>query len=291
MDNELYSYSPLIARPAMTLPDGNRLALYVVVAIEHYLFDRPGMSIAPHAASFQPDPINYGWRDYGPRVGVWRLVDLFDRHNIPITAVVNSDACTFFPEIIAEGRKRDWAWIAHGKNNNTIHQNIGRDDERALLEEITDRIEKSAGQRPRGWIGPILTETFDTPQLLADLGYDHVLDWGGADDQPFLLDSVSPPVACLPYALELNDATLFVGRNLSGPDFEQSLIDQFEVLYREGSQSARVMCISLHPWIAGQPFRFKYLERAVAHIASHDDVWLATSNQIADWYLHESLAS
>jgi allantoinase len=288
MDNTLYSFSALPTRPPLRLPEGKRLAVYVVVAVERYSFDAPGMSIAPHAAHFKPDPINYGWRDYGPRVGIWRLMDLFERYGVPVTAALNSDACAAFPEIISEGNKRAWSWVTHGTRNNNVHQNMGADEESALLREITETITTATGQRPRGWIGPILSETFDTPRLLHGLGYDHVLDWGAADDQPFLLDQGGNSLVSVPYALELNDATLFVGRNFPGRDYEEALVDQFEVLYREGAGDARVMNISLHPWITGQAFRMKYLENAIAHIAGHEDIWWTTSDAITDWYLGET---
>ena len=289
MDNTLYSFSALPNRPRLELPDGKRLALYVVIAVERYSFDAPGMSIAPHAAHFKPDPINYGWRDYGPRVGIWRLMDLFERFDVPVTAALNSDACEAFPDVISEGNKRNWRWVAHGTRNNNVHQNMDPQEELALLETITETITAATGQRPRGWIGPILSETFDTPRLLKELGYDHVLDWGAADDQPFFLDQGEGSLVSVPYALELNDATLFVGRNFPARDYEQALIDQFEVLYREGQADARVMNISLHPWIAGQSFRIQYLENVISHITGHDDVWLTTSDAITDWYAgHEA---
>jgi peptidoglycan/xylan/chitin deacetylase (PgdA/CDA1 family) len=287
-DNPVYAYSALPRRPVLRLPDGHRMALYVVVAVEHYLFDQPGMSIAPHSAHFVPDPLNYSWRDYGPRVGVWRIAEILERHGVPATAVLNSDACRFYPEILEEGSRNGWSWVAHGKNNNLVHQDMDKERELEVLTEITETIAKTTGQTPRGWIGPVLSETMNTPALLAELGYTHILDWGPADDQPFMLTSpAETPLVTLPYALELNDATLFVGRNLPGPEFERALIDQFETLYRESAHSARVMNIALHPWIAGQSFRTQYLERAISHIAQHEDVWLATSDQIAEWYIDE----
>ena len=282
--NQLYDFSALPRRRPLRLPNDARVAFWAGVAVEHYAVDRPGMSIAPHSASFVPDPMNFGWRDYGLRVGIWRLADMFARFGVPVSALLNSDACRLYPEVIDEGRQRGWAWVAHGHNNNTIHQGLAVDDERELLREMTDTIRGSTGQQPRGWIGPVLTETYETPRLLRELGYTYVLDWC-SDDQPFPLNVTPGPMISVPYSIELNDATLFVGRNMSGVDFERALIDQFDVLYEEASESARVMAVGLHPWIVGQPFRFKYLERAIEHIARRDGVWLATSDQIADWYL------
>jgi allantoinase len=284
VDNLLYSYSPMVRRPHLELPGGARVAFWVGLAIERYLVDKPGMSIGPHTASFKPDPLNFGWRDYGLRVGVWRMVELFERYSVPVTALLNSDVCTVYPEVIEEGVNRDWAWVAHGKNNNAIHQNISREEERAVLAEMTETIKKATGKQPTGWIGPVLTETFDTPELLQGLGYTYLLDWC-SDDQPFPLNVPSGRMISVPYLLELNDATVFVGKNLPGADWEQALRDHFDVLYKEGVESARVMGLGLHPWIVGQPFRMKYLENAIAYITQHDDVWLTTSDDIADWYM------
>jgi len=284
VNNELYGFSALPRRPRLELPNGARVALWVGLAVEHYAVDRPGMSIAPHAASFVPDPLNAGWRDYGLRVGIWRLADMFERHGLPVTALLNSDVCAAYPEVIEEGVRRGWAWVAHGHNNNRIHQGMSVDEERAALREMHETIRDATGREPRGWIGPVLTETFETPRLLRELGYTYLLDWC-SDDQPFPLNVPGGPMISVPYSIELNDATMYLGRNLPGPDFEEAIVDQFEVLYEEGAESARVMAIGLHPFIVGQPFRFKYLERAIARIAGRDDVWFTTSDAIADWYL------
>src|SRR5918911_1527733 len=239
MDNQLYDYSAIVDRPRLTLPGGARVAFWIGLNIEHYEVDKPSTSIFAGTAALQPDPLNYGWRDYGPRVGIWRMIDALDKYDLPASV---------------------------------------------LLTEVVRTIEQGTGSRPKGWLGPALTETFNTPELLAELGLTYVLDWC-SDDQPFPLNVQAGRMISVPYSIEMNDVSLVVGKSLSGADFAQMVMDQFDVLYAEGAHSARVMCLALHPFIVNQPFRHKYLERALEYIVGHTGVWRATSDDIAEWYL------
>jgi len=283
MDNELYPYSPIIDRPPLRWPDGKRLAFYVGLNVEHYEVDKPSTSITTATAGLVPDPLNYGWRDYGPRVGIWRMMESLDRFGLRASVLLNSDVCDRYPQIIDAGRERNWAWLAHGRNNSTVHAPLARDDEAQLLDDMMKRIERSTGTRPRGWMGPALNASFNTPELLADLGVDYILDWC-ADDQPFPMRVPNGRMIGVPYSIEVNDITVFVGHSCTGPEFEQMLRDQFDRLYAESSASGRVMAIAVHPFVVGQPFRIKYLEQALDYIVGHDDVWLPTTDEIADWY-------
>jgi len=283
LDNQLYAYSPIIERPPLALPNGARVAFWVGVNIEHYEVDKPSTSIFGGTAALQPDPLNYGWRDYGPRVGIWRMMDLLDKHRMRASVLLNSDVCDRYPQIMREGSKRGWAWLAHGKNNSIFEANMSSDEERAYLTNVIETIKKATSAQPRGWLGPALTETFNTPEILAELGLTYLLDWC-SDDQPFPLNVKAGRMISVPYSIEMNDVSLFVGKSLSGQDFAQMVMDQFDVLYEEGARSARVMCLALHPFIVNQPFRHKYLDKALEYIASHEGVWLTTSDEIADWY-------
>lgn len=286
MENTLYDYSPITQRPAIRWPNGARVAFYVGLNVEHFNIDRPATSINDATAALVPDPLNYGWRDYGPRVAIWRLTDIFDRHGIRPSVLLNSDVCAQYPQIIEAGNARDWAWLAHGKNNSTLQADV--DDERAYLAEVVETIEKATGHRPRGWLGPALTETFQTPSLLADLGLNYVLDWT-SDDQPYRLNV--PGMLSVPYSLELNDLGIFTMHGTNGADFVQMLTDQFDQLYSESADSGRVMALALHPFVTGQAFRAKYFDQALAYIAGHEGVWLTTSDEIAEHYLAQSSES
>jgi len=273
--DSLYNYSPITERPALDWPGGKRVAFYVGLNIEHFLPDEPSTSIWP--IDVKPDALNHGWREYGARVGIWRIIDILDRHGVRASALVNSMVAEHNPQIIKAGTERDWAWLAHGQTNSILHTGYVPDEERRILTDITTTIETATGKRPKGWMGPALTETHNTPELLAELGYQYVLDWTN-DDQPYRLNV--PGMLSVPYTLELNDLGLFL-RGLSGPDFLQMVKDQYDVLREE---RGRVMALALHPFVIGQPFRAKYLNLALEYIAAQSDVWLTTSDDIAAHY-------
>jgi allantoinase len=281
MDNRLYEYSPITARPKLNWPNGARVAFYVGLNIEHYEVDKPSTSIFGGTAMLVPDPLNYGWRDYAVRVGIWRMIDALDAHKMRASVLLNSDCCAHYPQIIEAGRERNWVWLAHGKNNSIFQTGMSVDDERKYLKEIVATVSKATGHQIRGWLGPALTETFETPGLLKELGLTYILDWC-ADDQPFPL--TVPGMMSVPYSIELNDISLFVGKSLSGEAFYQTVVDQFDQLYKDGEQTGRVMALCLHPFVVNQPFRQKYLEKALDYIARHDGVWLTTSDDIAAHY-------
>jgi peptidoglycan/xylan/chitin deacetylase (PgdA/CDA1 family) len=284
VDNQLYDYSPIVSRPKIEWPEGKRLAFWVGLNVEHYQVDKPSTSLFPGTAMLVPDPLNYGWRDYGPRVGIWRMIEAFDRFGLRASAMVNSDVCRVHPQIIEEGTKRGWAWVAHGRDNSTFEAGMSPDEERAYLTDVVETIEAATGTRPKGWLGPALTETPQTPEILAELGLTYVCDWC-CDDQPFALSVKAGPMMSVPYSIEVNDIPLFVGKSLSGEDFYRTVVDQFDVLYEEAGRSGRVMSLGLHPFVIGQPFRHPYLVRALEYILGHDGVWATTSDEIADWYL------
>jgi len=229
----------------------------------------------------QPDPLNYGWRDYALRVGIWRMMEALDAHKMRASVLLNADCCKHYPQVIEAGKQRKWAWLAHGKNNSIFHTGMDVDTERKVLKDIVETISKGTGQAVKGWLGPALTETFETPRLLKELGLTYVLDWC-ADDQPFALNV--PGMMSVPYGIELNDISMFVSMGMTGEAFYQAVVDQFDRLYKDGEKTGRVMALCLHPFIINQPFRQKYLEKALAYIAGHDAVWLTTSDDIASHY-------
>jgi allantoinase len=283
MENNLYRYWPIVRRPRLELPNGARVAFWVGLNIEHFLLDKPSTSITPVTASLVPDPLNYGWRDYGPRVGVWRVMDVLDRVGMRASVLLNSDVCQYYPEIVEEGNQRKWAWLAHGKNNSTLQSNMSPEEERSYLADVVGTIKQSTGQQPRGWLGPALSETFETPNILAELGVNYTCDWCN-DDQPYPMQVRQGRMISLPYSIEVNDIPVALDRGLPAEQFTQMIKDQFDQLYADAERGGRIMAVALHPFIIGQPFRAKYLEQALSYVAGHDKVWIATSDEIADWY-------
>lgn len=287
--DHFYEYWPIIDRPDIEWPGGKRLAVYIGLNIEHYETGKASVGILDKAAGRDPDPLNEGWRDYGNRVGLWRIAEMLDRFGIRPTVLLNSDVCKYYPRIIEEGNRRNWSWVAHGRNSSMFVGNkipqMRMDEERNYLHDVLSTIHMSTGKACKGWLGPLgLSETYDTVDLLADEGITYVLDWVN-DDQPYPLKTFHGEIISVPYSLEVNDLPLFLNHGLTGPEFGQMILDQFEVLYRESRNIARVMPIGIHPFVTGQPFRYKYLEQALAHIAKQKDVWITTSDEIAAWYM------
>lgn len=274
----LFDYSPITERPRLTWPDGKRVAFYVGLNIEHFLPDLPSTSIWP--IDLAPDPLNHGWRDYGARVGIWRTMEILDRYGVRASVLLNSMVAEHNPQIIRAGVERNWVWLAHGTTNSNLHTGLELNEERKILTEIVDTIETATGRRPQGWMGPGLTETHNTPALLAELGLSYVLDWTN-DDQPYRLNV--PGMISVPYTVELNDLLIFP-RGITGSEFVQMIKDQYDVLRAESEHSGRVMPLALHPFVIGQAFRAKYLDEALGFLASQPDIWLTTSDEIAAHY-------
>ncbi len=280
-DITLFDYSPITDRAPIHWPDGKRVAFYVGLNIEHFYVDLPGTATYEGTTALTPDALNYGWRDYGPRVGIWRMIESLDRYGIRASALLNSDVGRRYPQIIAAGRERGWAWLAHGSSNSHLHTGMPVEQERIALRDIVTDIEKYTGQRPRGWMGPGLTETFETPRLLSELGVDYVLDWTN-DDQPYPL--TVPGMLSVPYSVELNDIGIFVTKGLTGPDFVRMVKDQVDQLYEDSAGSGRVVPLALHPFVTGQAFRRRYLDEALDYVTNHPGVWVTTSDEIAEHY-------
>ncbi|OBA92129.1 polysaccharide deacetylase [Mycolicibacterium fortuitum] len=272
-----FTYSPITERAPIHWPGGARVAVYIGLNIEHFLADRPSTSIWPGTADLRPDALNYGWRDYGARVGIWRTIEALDRHGIRPSVLLNSAVIEHHPQIVTAGVERDWVWLAHGQTNSILHTGFTVDQERRILAEITGDIADATGRRPLGWMGPGLTETTHTPELLAELGFRYVLDWTN-DDQPYPL--TVPGMLSVPYSVELNDLLIF-GKGYTGGEFVQMVIDQYEQLRADSATSGRVLALALHPFVIGQPFRRKYLEQVLKYLAAQPDAWLTTTDEIA----------
>ncbi|NOP96899.1 polysaccharide deacetylase family protein [Mycolicibacterium fortuitum] len=272
-----FTYSPITERAPIRWPGGARVAVYIGLNIEHFLADRPSTSIWPGTADLRPDALNYGWRDYGARVGIWRTIEALDRHGIRPSVLLNSAVIEHHPQIVTAGVERDWVWLAHGQTNSILHTGFTVDQERRILAEITGDIADATGRRPLGWMGPGLTETTHTPELLAELGFRYVLDWTN-DDQPYPL--TVPGMLSVPYSVELNDLLIF-GKGYTGGEFVQMVIDQYEQLRADSATSGRVLALALHPFVIGQPFRHKYLEQVLKYLAAQPDAWLTTTDEIA----------
>jgi peptidoglycan/xylan/chitin deacetylase (PgdA/CDA1 family) len=284
MEHGRFAYSPIARRAPLKMPGGARIAVWITPNVEHFHFDKPALSLTPMTAALRPDVLNYAWRDYGARVGIWRLIDIFAKHRIPATAALNAECCDRYPEIIEAGNKLGWEWMAHGQSNSLLMTGLAEAEERKLIASVLDTIAAGTGQRPRGWLSPALTETQNTPDLLAEAGVAYVADWCN-DELPYRMRTRAGMLVAMPYTLEIGDIPIFLEQGGSGEDFHRAVVDQFDFLWEEGAKQPRVMSLALHPFLIGHPFRAKHLDRALAHMRARDGVWFAHGSDILDWYL------
>ncbi len=283
-----YPHSNICDRPDFSWPDGARLAVYLGVNLECFSFGSGlGAQLCPGGT---PDVLNHGWRDYGNRVGVWRMLELFDRVNYPCTVLCNSLMYEDAPGVIDAFRKRGDDIIAHGRTNAERQDTLDEADERALINDATDTLRNREGKHPKGWLGPWIAENYHTPDLLEEAGYEYVLDWSH-DDQPTWLKTRNGQILSVPYPQELNDIPQIVGRKLESPAFRDIITDSFDVMLEESDRHPLVMGIALHPYIMGYPHRLKSLEQALLHITEHSDerVWIGTASAINDHYRNLNL--
>jgi allantoinase len=275
-----YAYSSIARRPAFEWPGARRLAVYVALNLEHYAF---GEGLAEELVPGMPPPdvLNFSWRDYGNRVGAWRLARLFEELQLPVTVLVNSALYDHCPELVAAFRGRGDEVAAHGRTNSERQSDLDEAGERALIDEATQTIARHEGGRPRGWLGPWIAETAVTPDLLQEAGYEYLLDWC-ADDQPIWLSTRSGRILAGPYPQELNDSSAIIGRRVGADAFADMIVDQFDEMREQAAGESLVMGIALHSYIVGQPFRLRHLRRALRHVvAGRSGVWLTTAGGIA----------
>lgn len=282
-EHDRFDYSPIVDRKPLQWPNGARVAVWVIPNIEHFLFDRPSTSITQVTTRLVPDVLNYSWRDYGVRVGIWRLMEVMERYGVKGTVALNSDVCSKYPRIIEAGKQLGWEWMGHGDNNSTLINQQSESEERELISGVVKTIKNSTGRQPRGWLSPALSESHRTLDILAENGIEYVGNWVN-DEQPYPMRVKSGTMISIPYSIEINDIPAFLDVGLTAEGFGQMIKDQFDVLYEEGAKSGRVMSICLHPFLIGHPFRSKHFANALEHITSRQDAWVTTGGEIVDWY-------
>jgi allantoinase len=276
-----YPFSPIIQRQEYTWPGQKRLACYIALNLEHYAFGE-GLREELVAGGHEPDVLNYSWRDYGNRVAVWRLKALFDALDLPVTLLVNAEAYAHNPGLIDAFRGRGDEIAAHGRTNSEAQGLLDEAGEAVLIAEGTATIARHEGKPPAGWLGPWLSESKVTPDLLHEAGYRYLMDWC-MDDQPIWLKTRAGRILSVPYPQELNDSAAIVGRRVGAAEFAEMIIDQFDEMLEQSTEQPLVFGLALHPYVIGQPFRLRHLRRALAHIAGkREHLWITTAGAIAD---------
>lgn len=283
-DHGRYGFSAIDERPDFSWPEGRRLAVYLGLNLECFEFGEGlGAELAPGGP--QPDVLNYAWRDYGNRVGAPRLREMLDRLGLPATVLVNSALYDAAPGLVERFSERGDEIAGHGRTNAERQGVLPESEERALVEEATAILTAKEGRAPKGWLGPWISQSRVTPDLLAEAGYEYLLDWCH-DDQPVWMETRAGRILSVPYPQELNDIPQIVGRRQEGEGFARMIRDAFDVLREESIRRPLVMGIALHGYLMGQPHRLGHLESALRYLQAQADerVWFTTAGAINDHF-------
>ena len=287
MDHGQYAWSPIVTREPLTWPKGARIAVAFVVSLGHYEADPPPEAFDPptHRSPLRvmppPDYPTVTHREYGHRVGIFRLFELFDAHAIRATAAVDALTAQRYPQLVTDCVRRNWEVIANGVGQRrAITAEMSEADERAYVRFALDAVGSAAGAVPSGWLSPEQSESTRTPALLAESGLDYLCDWAN-DDQPYLIGRADRPLVSLPLMQEISDVNLHWNRRVTVAQWAALVCQAFDTLYGEGG---RLFVLPLHPWCIGQPFRVRYLQQVLAHVGTHDGVWATTGAEIAACY-------
>jgi len=276
-------YSAIVDRRPLRLPKSARVVVWTIVNVEEWDIQGPMPRTVlppPGGATVLPDVPNFAWFEYGMRVGFWRLKAVLDKYRIKPTLAVNASVCLAYPRIAESARDAGWEFMGHGYTQKAMHL---LDDQREAIRKSVEVIGKFTGKPPVGWLGPGLTETWETLDLLAEAGFQYVADWVN-DDQPYEITTKAGPLVSLPYTVEVNDIPVMIIQHHEAEEFFRRARDQFETLYAEGAKSARVMAIAVHPYISGVPHRIKYFDRIYAYLRKKKGVLFWTGEDLLNWY-------
>ena len=283
-----FKYVALPDRPKLVWPNGARLALWLAPNIEFFGLDsnvpsKDNERIAPDKAWF-PAVRNWAVRDYGNRIGIWRIFEVMEKHGLRGTAPLNSRICDEHPRIIESAIALKWELMGHNQTNSVRCIDVHADKEREEIRQTLDRIEAATGRRPVGWLGAGTAETWNTVDHLVNENCRYVGDWTN-DEQPYVMSVAGKKLVSLPYTSDINDVTCYFNHKMQPDDYEKALKRHFDVLYRDGAKNGRVLGIPIHPFITGTPQRIDAFDNALRYMLSHAGVWCATGSEIVDWYL------
>ena len=280
-------YQPIHRRPALSLPNNARVAVWTIVNVENWSPDAPMPRTVlppPMGQPLLPDVPNWAWHEYGMRVGFWRFLDMLRNRGLKATFAVNGSACTLYREACEAAHAAGWEFMGHGFVQRPMHR---VEDQKAAIEATIAAIRALTGSPPRGWESPGLTETDTTLDLLAACGIEYVADWV-LDEQPVWLKAQTGRIASVPYTVEINDVVISAVQQQPSDEILRRGRDQFDRLWQDGATAPRVMAISIHPYLSGVPHRIKYLEALYDHILAHDGVMMWTGAEVLDWFKQQT---
>jgi len=295
-----YDYVPLPHRKPLIWPNGARVALVMTFNLETWDLTKPtkekyyagGPAVLPDVlAGDTPDFPNYTWREYGQRVGIWRLFDLFDEQGVKASCTTNAVTFERRKAMTDACLERGWELLAHNWEQGELLTDFAHEPakERDIVLRSLDQYEKFVGKRAKGWLSSSLRGTLQTADILAEHGCTFYCDLLN-DDQPYLLRTPNGPIVSTPYSNEINDFTLLTRRGHTTDEYRDVMIEELNVLYKEGAASGRIMNVGIHPHVSGRAYRIRALREFIQHAKNLPGVWFATREEIADWYLknHES---
>jgi allantoinase len=280
---ERYPYLPLHDRPLIRWPNGARVAFWVAPNIEFYELEPPsnqGRMIWPRP---NPDILSYGQRDYGNRVGVWRVLEALDRFNIRASVPLNAAMIDHLPDVVEACLRQKWELMSHGVYNTRVISQMTEDEVRELIRDSIQTISAFSGSPVRGWLAPAISTTETFLDLLPEFGITYTIDIV-PDDQPVPVFSKGGQLIAVPYSTEINDIRVMGFRGSPPSDWADMMKSAFDQLYLEGAENGMVVCMPLHPYVVGQPHRISALYDVLRHVTGHKDVWFATAREIAEWY-------
>lgn len=284
MDHDRYDWSDMFERKPVVWPDGARIALSLVTHVQHFPLDMPAKPFkAPGALSMPyPDFRYFTNRDYGNRIGIFRILRLLAARGLKGSFAVNGCLAARYPALVKAIVDDGHEVVAHGLDMGKVHHSgLEAEAEDAIIAQALDLLRKSTGQKVEGWLSPGRAQSFNTPDLLAKNGITYGLDWAN-DDLPYDMRTAHGPLLSVPLAYETDDRVVSDEYFQSEAEWAQQVKDRFDLLYRESaSHGGRVMSIPLHSWVTGMPYRIKYLDQVLDHILSHDGVWTASTAEIA----------
>jgi len=281
-------YQAIVDRPALRLPDGKRLAVWVILNVEEWRIEKPMPRTVlppPMGQPLLPDVPNWSWHEYGMRSGFWRQHKALTERDIPTTLAINGNVCTSYPRVAQAGLDAGWEFMGHGFLQGPMHR---LEDQKAAIAQAVKTISDFTGKPVRSWESPGLTETEETLDLLREAGIEYVADWV-IDDLPETIATPHGTITTVPYTVETNDITVYPLQQHRSDEFFNRGRDQFDRLYEEGAENARVMAISIHPYVTGVPHRIKYLEQLLDYVQGHEGAVFMTASEIGDWYTSEMI--
>ena len=289
MDHQHYDWSPIIKRGVLGWPENARVALCVIVNLEHMEWSQPPGSYTVTLAGGSgprpfPDYARLSHREYGHRVGIFSVLDVLDGHGIKPTVAMDVLTAENYPFLVDHCLGRGCEIIGHGISvSRMITSRMSEQEEREYIQTSVEALKRATGGAPVGWLGPEYGESTRTPQLLAQAGVRYVCDWGN-DEQPYPIKTHQGELLALPIMLELDDINALFDRRVRIDRYGEMLKECFDTMYHDGARSGRLLVLNLHPWLIGQPFRIGYLDDALSYIMGHQGVWAAAGSQIVDWY-------